>query len=148
MVTTLILTHGGLARELLLAAETIVGDTSHFRAVTLDWTDSFEEALGKTRDTLAELQPGAQVLILTDMYGGTPYNVAMSLAESGRIEVVTGVNLPMVVRLACPGSNETGVSELARWIQDKARASICLAGEGNGSAARSSRIAAPGPCDD
>lgn len=129
MVTTLILTHGGLAQELMSAAETIVGELQGFKVVTLEWEDSIEEATRKTRLVLDAADTEDQVLILTDMYGGTPYNVALSLAEPGRVEVVTGVNLPMVVRLGCPGSNDMNVSELAKWIQRKARKSICRAAE-------------------
>lgn len=132
MVTTLIVTHGGLAQELLAAAEVIVGSLDDFRIVTLDWTDSFEEASRKTKAVLDQIEPGRQVLILTDMYGGTPYNVAASLAEPGQIEVLSGVNLPMVVRLGCPDTKDKGVVDLATWIQAKARTSICRAGEGNG----------------
>lgn len=132
MVTTLILTHGGLAEELLKAAETIVGELQDFKIVTLDWNDSFDEASRKTRAALEGLDKDGQVLILTDMYGGTPYNVAASLVDPGRVEVVTGVNLPMVVRLGCPDTSGKDVTELADWIQAKARTSICKAGEGNG----------------
>ena len=131
MVTTLILTHGGLAKELMSAAEIIVGELQGFKVVALEWDDSIEEATRKTRRILDAVDPEDEVLILTDMYGGTPYNVALSLAEPGRIEVVTGVNLPMVVRLGCPGSNDMGVSDLAKWIQVKARKSICRAAEAN-----------------
>jgi len=132
MVTTLIVTHGGLAEELLAAAETIVGSLHSFRIVTLDWSDSFDEALRKIREVLDTLDGDQGVLILTDMYGGTPYNVAASLVEPGRVEVVTGVNLPMVVRLGCPDTQDKSVAELATWIQTKARNSICRAGEGDG----------------
>ena len=132
MANTLILTHGALAEELLRAAETIVGSPTGFRILALDWEDSLEEASEKTRAVLKELEGDDELLILTDMYGGTPYNVAVSLAEPGRVEVVTGVNLPMVVRLGCPGANTKNVTELAKWIQAKARQSICRAGEGNG----------------
>jgi PTS system mannose-specific IIA component len=134
MATTLILTHGGLARELLNAAKTIVGELpSEFRAVTLDWDDSFEVALEKTQRALEGFDSANGTLILTDMYGGTPYNVASSLRDPGKIEVVTGVNLPMVVRLGCPGASEMSLESLAVWIQIKARRSIRRAGEGNGS---------------
>jgi PTS system mannose-specific IIA component len=133
MVTTLILTHGELANELLAAAETILGRQEQFRAVTLDWSDSFDEAREKTEAVLAQLEPDGEVLILTDMYGGTPYNVAISLADPGRVAVLTGVNLPMVVRLGCPDAKDKRLSELAEWIEAKARTSICRAGAGNGS---------------
>jgi len=129
MVRTLILTHGGLARELVEAAEMILGRQPRFDAVSLSWTDSFEAAAEKVRGALKTLDTDGGVLILTDMYGGTPYNVAASFHRPGEIEVVSGVNLPMVVRLGCPGVNEMEVSALASWIQAKARGSICRAGE-------------------
>ncbi len=129
MVSTLILTHGGLARELVEAAEMILGRQPRFDAVSLSWTDSFEESSEKVRRALETLDTVGGVLILTDMYGGTPYNVAASFHRPGEIEVVSGVNLPMVVRLGCPGVNEMEVSDLASWIQAKARGSICRAGE-------------------
>ena len=130
MVTTLIVTHGRMAQELLDAAQMIVGDMPRFVAVSLDWDDSVEEVTDKTRRALETVDPADEVLILTDMYGGTPFNVAAGFFEPGRIEVVTGVNLPMVVRLGCPRSNELTLVELADWIQKKSRASICRAGEG------------------
>ena len=130
MVTTLIVTHGRMAQELLDAARTIVGEMPQFVAVSLDWDDSVEEATDKTRRALEKVNPEDEVLILTDMYGGTPFNVAASFFEPGRVEVVTGVNLPRVGRLGGPRSNKMTVSELADWIKVKSRASICRAGEG------------------
>lgn len=147
MVTRVLVTHGGLGLELLAAAEVIVGPLPNFRTVTLDWTDSFDEAGEKTRQVLEKLDPDGQILILTDMYGGTPYNVAASLVEPGRIEVVTGVNLPMVVRLGCPDTDESEVTALAKWIQVKARKSICIAGEANGTQGGSGKVS-PGSCRD
>lgn len=130
MVTTLIVTHGRMAQELLDAAQMIVGEMPRFVAVSLDWDDSVEEVTEKTRDALATVDPADEVLILTDMYGGTPFNVAAGFFQPGRVEVITGVNLPMVVRLGCPRSHEMTLSELADWIQEKSRASICRAEEG------------------
>lgn len=129
MVTTLIVTHGRMAQELLDAAQMIVGEMPRFVAVSLDWDDSVEEVTEKTRRALETVDPADEVLILTDMYGGTPFNVATGFFQPGRVEVVTGVNLPMVVRLGCPRSNEMRVSELADWILEKSRASICRAEE-------------------
>ena len=128
MVSTLILTHGGLARELLSAAEIIVGGLEGFTALSLEWTDSFDEAQAKTLQTLEELPAQDGVLILTDIHGGTPFNVAASFRQAGEVEVVAGVNLPMVVRLACKGARDMNVSMLADWIQEKARGSIRKAG--------------------
>lgn len=141
MVTTLIVTHGRMAQELLDAAQMIVGEMPRFVAVSLDWNDSVEEVTQKTRRALETVHSADEVLILTDMYGGTPFNVATSFFEPGRVEVVTGVNLPMVVRLGCPRSNEMTVSELAEWIQEKSRASICRAVEGQPPAAAEAKDA-------
>src|SRR4051794_28790122 len=136
MIGRLILTHGGLARELLGAANVISGPLSSFEALSLDWSDVFEEARAKVAAALEHLEQGQGVLILTDMYGGTPCNIAMTFFQPGKVEVLTGVNLPMVLRLACQMGGDKGtVSDLARWLQDKGQRSVCLAGEmGNGKA--------------
>ena len=130
MIGKLILTHGGMARELLAAAGVISGTLSGFEALSLDWTDGFEEACGKVAAALGRLDQGQGVLILTDMYGGTPCNIAMTFYQAGRVEVLTGVNLPMVLRLAChTGAEKGSVAELARGVRDKGQRSVCLAGD-------------------
>lgn len=68
---------------------------------------------------------GGGLLILTDIYGGTPNNLALTLRQPGRVEVVSGVNLPMVVRLGCGNVSDRSLEELAEWIGGKARTSIC-----------------------
>ena len=72
----------------------------------------------------ARLDQGQGVLILTDLYGDTPSNLSLGLIRPGRIEVVTGVNLPMVLRLSCTGARPLELAELARWIQEKGRQGI------------------------
>jgi PTS system mannose-specific IIA component len=128
MIGTLIITHGGLAREFLAAAREIAGELDQFEAISLEWSDGFEEAAAKVTPALARLDTGEGVLILADTFGGTPCNVAMRFAKPGRIEVVSGVNLPMVMRLACAGSRGSGgdLGEIAHWLQDKGRKSICI----------------------
>ena len=130
MIGKLILTHGGLARELLAAANVISGQLSGFEALSLDWSDGFDEARSKVAAVLDRLDQGQGVLILTDMYGGTPCNIAMTFYQAGRVEVLTGVNLPMVLRLACQADGDEGtVSDLARRLQIKGQKSVCLAGD-------------------
>lgn len=126
MIGKLILTHGGLARELLAAAQVISGRVSAFEALSLDWSEGFEEARGKVSDALERLDEGQGVLILTDMYGGTPCNIAMTFLLPGKIEVITGVNLPMVLRLACQPAECANVAEIAHWLQAKAQHSHCV----------------------
>ena len=130
MIGKLILTHGGLARELLAAANVISGQLTGFEALSLDWKDGFDEARSKVAAVLDRLDQGQGVLILTDMYGGTPCNIAMTFFQPGKVEVLTGVNLPMVLRLACHADGEDGtVSDLARRLQIKGQKSVCLAGD-------------------
>ncbi len=125
MVGVLILTHGRLAPELLSAARVISGNLETFEALPLEWSDSFEEAYSKVEGVLSRLDNGQGTLIFTDILGGTPFNVAMAFCEPGRVEVVAGVNLPMVVRLGCLLKDDMPVTELTRWIRDKGRSSIC-----------------------
>lgn len=130
MIGTLILTHGGLARELLAAAREIAGELNQFEALSLEWGDSPDEALSKVRAALSRLDSGDGVLILADAFGGTPCNVALTVQDPGRVEVVSGVNLPMVMRLACQGNRQqTDPAAAARWLQAKGRDSIRVGSE-------------------
>ncbi len=130
MIGTLILTHGGLARELLAAAREISGELEQFEAVSLEWGDSPDEARAKVRAAISRVDSGQGVLILADTFGGTPCNVALSVQDPGRVEVLSGVNLPMVMRLACQGNRQqTDPTEAARWLQAKGRDSIRLGSE-------------------
>jgi mannose PTS system EIIA component len=126
MIGKLILTHGGLARELLSAAQTISGRLSNFEAVSLDWNDGIEEAKAQISAAIERLDQGQGVLILTDMYGGTPCNVATAFQQVGKVEILTGVNLPMVLRLACQSIEDGNLSDVAHWLQAKAQRSLCL----------------------
>lgn len=126
MIGKLILTHGGLARELLSAAQTISGRLAGFEAISLDWNDGLEEARAQISAAITRLDQGQGVLILTDMYGGTPCNVATHFHEPGKVEILTGVNLPMVLRLACQNADNGSVADVAHWLQVKAQRSLCL----------------------
>lgn len=125
MVAVLILTHGGVAPELLAAAREISGNLEAFEALALEWTDGLEQARTKIDAALRGLDSGHGILILTDILGGTPFNVAMTFQEPGKVEIVSGVNLPMVVRLGCLVNNQLSLDQLTEWIRDKGRASIC-----------------------
>jgi len=132
MIGTLILSHGNLADELLTAAQTITGELEGFGAISLDWNDGFDKAQARIKEALDRLDSGEGVLVLTDLFGGTPCNVALTFLDPGKVEIITGVNLPMVVRLACLGKREKPVEEVARWLRDKGRSSISLASDVNG----------------
>ena len=130
MTSVLILSHGGLAAELLRAADTIAGGTPQWmQAVCLEWDASFEEARQRAAETIESMGPTEGLLILTDMYGGTPFNVATSFTESAAVQVLAGVNLPMVLRLCCLGEPEMSAAELVLWLEEKGRRSICHCSE-------------------
>jgi PTS system mannose-specific IIA component len=124
MVQTLILTQGALAQELLRAADTINGTSTGVHALCLDWDESLDDAITKARRVADDLAEPDGLLILTDLFGGTPHNVARQLAISGKIEVITGVNLPMVVRLCCRSRDDNSVESLAEWIIGKGQKAI------------------------
>ncbi len=151
MVGVLILAHGGWAPELLAAARVISGDLETFEALPLEWTDGFDEARGKVSKVLARFDDRQGVLIFTDILGGTPFNVAMAFRQPGRIEIVSGVNLPMVVRLGCLLKDDMALGDLASWIRDKGRSSICSSGDLPRAENKSAGTAArgtPDPCEE
>ena len=145
MIGKLIVSHGDLARELLLAAKAITGDLESFEALCLDWHEGAEEAQQKIRDRIARLDQGEGVLILTDMFGDTPCNASLTFLEPGHVEVVTGVNLPMVVRLGCLPRQPADVAALARWTRQKGIASIRLASDSCGDNGQSGKDAGSEP---
>ena len=127
-VGVVIVTHGQLATELLNAAEMIVGDLPRFTAVSIGWHDDVtmaREAIGRA---IAKVDSGSGLLLLTDMFGGTPSNLGLSFLEAGTVEVVTGVNLPMLIKLA-KSSATADVLALARDLCDHGRAAIRVASD-------------------
>ncbi|MEM1181549.1 MAG: PTS sugar transporter subunit IIA [Acidobacteriota bacterium] len=128
MVGILILTHGDMAKELLAAARRIAGPLDGFEALALGWNDTLEHADAQVTAALKRLDSGHGVLVLTDIFGGTPSNIAMKHRAPDHIEVISGVNLPMVVRLGCQLSSHPApmpLSDMTRWIEKKAQSSIC-----------------------
>ena len=128
MIGALAVTHGQLAHELVAAAEMIVGEISHIQAVSIGWHDDVNDARREIERRIAEVEHGAGVLILTDMFGGTPSNIAFSFHERGKVDVVTGVNLPMIIKIATQKDGET-LDSLARGVRDQGRSSISMASE-------------------
>ena len=126
-VAGVIVTHGHLAGELLAAAEMIIGPISHIAAVSIGWHDDVDAARDEVQRAITRVSQGAGVLLLTDMFGGTPTNIASMFLEEGVIEVVTGVNLPMVIKLAT-STGEDSLAEIAPKIRDQGRQGIYLAG--------------------
>jgi PTS system mannose-specific IIA component len=100
MLGVVVVTHGQLATELVNAAETIVGDLPRFAAVSIGWHEDTHDARDEIAQAIARVDQGSGVLILTDMFGGTPSNLAMTFLGQEKVEVITGVNLPMLIKLA------------------------------------------------
>jgi PTS system mannose-specific IIA component len=100
MLGLLVVTHGRLAEELVNAVRTIVGSVDALEAVSIGWNDEVEESSRRINEAVRRVDCGQGVLLFTDMFGGTPTNLALSLHEEGKIEIVTGVNLPMLIKFA------------------------------------------------
>ncbi|HEY7914326.1 MAG TPA: PTS sugar transporter subunit IIA [Blastocatellia bacterium] len=129
MVGGVIVTHGQLANELLSAAEMIVGDQiNHITAVSIGWHDDVDVAREEIERAIQRVDSGNGVLLLTDMFGGTPTNIAASFLGQAEVEVVTGVNLPMVIKLAEQAGGEQ-LPDLARRVCDQGQQQIHLAGD-------------------
>jgi len=126
-IAGVIVTHGHLAGELLAAAEMIIGPISHITAVSIGWHDDVDAARDEVQRAITRVSQRNGVLLLTDMFGGTPTNIASMFLEEGITEVVTGVNLPMVIKLATYTGRDS-LTEIARRICDQGRQGIYLAG--------------------
>jgi len=127
-VAGVLVTHGRLGSELLTAAETIIGTISHVAAVSIGWHDDVDAASDEIERAVTRVSEGRGVLLLTDLFGGTPTNIASMFLKEGEAEVVTGVNLPMVIKLASQ-SGEESLADVARRVRDQGREGIYLAGE-------------------
>lgn len=128
MIGGLIVTHGRLAIELMNAAEMIVGEFRHITAVSLGWHDNLETAEEMILRAIERVQTPDGVLVLTDMFGGTPTNIASTLLGQNKIEIITGVNLPMVLKLA---QLEEGIDlrMAAALVRDSGQGSIYIASD-------------------
>jgi PTS system mannose-specific IIA component len=128
VIGVVVVTHGQLATELVNAAEMIVGDLPQFAAVSIGWHDEVNDARADIAQAIERVQADAGVLLLTDMFGGTPSNLGMTFLETNRIEVITGVNLPMLLKLASLRSSEDLLA-VAREMRDHGRGAIWVASD-------------------
>ena len=125
MIGIVVVTHGALAGELVNAARAIVGDIPSIAAVSIGWTDDMGVAREAIERAVAEVG-GGDVLILTDMFGGTPTNVSLPFL-SPQVEIVTGVNLPMLIKLTSLREGE--LVEVARVVREQGKGAIYVASE-------------------
>src|SRR3954465_6610030 len=134
-VGVVVVTHGPLAAELLNAAEMIVGDLPHFTAVSIGWHDDVELArqeigrgTGRGGDEVKTAGSPGGVLVLAAMFGGAPANLRVTFLDTNKVEVVTGLNLAMLMKLARP-LKEMDLLTLARDIRDQGRHAIWVASD-------------------
>ncbi|MDG2336001.1 MAG: hypothetical protein P8Q97_17445 [Myxococcota bacterium] len=127
-VGLVIVTHCDLGKEFLRALKLIVPDAREFHAISFEEGDKLDEMRAKILDGIRAADEDEGVLILTDMFGGSPSNIALSFHEERHVEVVTGMNLPMLVKLANPKGKET-LEELAKSIKEYGQRNISVASQ-------------------
>jgi PTS system mannose-specific IIA component len=127
-IGVVVVTHYRLGEEFLHALRLIVPDASNFHAVAIDPDQSVDEMRGSIEKALSAADAGDGVLVLTDMFGGTPSNISLSFLENRRVEVVTGVNLPMLIKLATL-HEPLPLEELAGFVKEYGRRNISVARE-------------------
>jgi PTS system mannose-specific IIA component len=128
MIGVLITTHGNLGNELIKAAEMIRGPINGLLHVSIDQAKGVEDLKKEIGNAIKKLDKGKGVLILTDLFGGTPSNISLSFMKDGKVEVVTGVNLPMLLKLS-ELKEEMSLKEYACFIKDYGKKNISLASE-------------------
>jgi len=128
MIGVVVVTHGQLATELVNAAEMIVGDLPQFTAVSIGWHEDVNDAREDIVQAIERVQADAGVLILTDMFGGTPSNLGITFLQTDKVEVITGVNLPMLIKLASM-KGESNLLAVAREMRDNGRNAIWVASD-------------------
>ena len=132
MIGVVVVTHGQLATELLNAAEMIVGDLPRFAAVSIGWHDDVSDAREDIAQAIQRVRGDggdAGVLLLTDMFGGTPSNLALTFIETNQVEVITGVNLPMLIKLAGQAKSSSDLLAVARDMREHGRNAIWVASD-------------------
>ena len=128
MIGVVVVTHGQLAIELVNAAEMVVGDLPQFTAVSIGWHDDVNDAREEIVQAIERVRGAEGVLLLTDMLGGTPSNLGLTFLEKDRIEVITGVNLPMLIKLAGLAQSQDLLA-VARQMRDDGRNAIWVASD-------------------
>jgi len=128
MVGLVVATHGKLAEELLRTAEAIVGPLERSRAVSITASSSMDASRAELEEAIRAVDDGDGVLVLTDMFGGTPANLALTFLD-GHIEVLTGVNLPMLLKVASCRADQMGLQTTAQFLAGYGQKNITLASE-------------------
>ena len=128
MIGLVLVTHGRLAEEFVAATEHVVGPQSNVETICIGPDDDMEERRQQILDSISRVDAGPGVILLTDMFGGTPSNLAISVIEKANVEVIAGVNLPMLIKLASVRA-EGDLKDAATQAQDAGRKYINIASE-------------------
>ena len=128
MIGIVVVSHGKLARELVAATEHVVGEQDRVRSISIEVEDDIEARRDQIRETAKSCDNGKGVIILTDMFGGTPSNLAMSVMNTGNVEVLSGVNLPMLIKLA-EVRGDLSLKDAAKVAAEAGRKYINIASE-------------------
>ncbi|RIV87608.1 PTS sugar transporter subunit IIA [Aurantiacibacter zhengii] len=128
MIGLILVTHGQLAEEFVSAMEHVVGKQDAIATICIGPNDDMEERRQEIADAITKVDTGSGAILLTDLFGGTPSNLAISLLEQGRTEVIAGINLPMLIRLA-GARKELALGPAAAAAREAGRNYITLASE-------------------
>jgi len=126
MIGMVLVTHGRLADEFIAATEHVVGPQQNVRAISIGPDDDMERRRNDIMDAVGEVNEGEGVIVVTDMFGGTPSNLAISIMDQGGVEVIAGMNLPMLIKLATVRESST-LAEAAETAQEYGRKYINIA---------------------
>jgi len=126
MIGGIIVSHGKLAEELMNALTIILGETVNMQAISIGWYDDVEESKRKIYEAMKKVNQRKGVLIFTDMFGGTPSNLSFSFLKDNKVEIITGVNLPMLIKFVSlqRGNN---LKEVAKKVVEQGKKNIHLA---------------------
>lgn len=126
MIGAIIVSHGKLAEELLNALTIILGETVNIEAISIGWYDDVEASKKKISESLKKVDQKNGILIFTDMFGGTPSNLSFSFLKDNKVEIITGVNLPMLIKFASLQRNNS-LREVAKKVVEQGQKNIHLA---------------------
>lgn len=130
MFGILVVTHGNLADELVKAARMIIGEDFHgIEPISIGWNDEVAKARKAILTGIESVNDKSGVLILTDMFGGTPTNLSLSFLETDKVEIITGVNLPMLIKLFSLRKENWNLVEAAQKIRAQGQKSIHVASD-------------------
>ena len=126
MIGGIIVSHGKLGEELLNALTIILGEAPNIEAISIGWYDDVEESKRKINQSLKRVDQKSGVVIFTDMFGGTPSNLSFTFQEQGHVEIITGVNLPMLIKFVSLQRNNN-IKDVAKRVVEQAKKNIHLA---------------------